>query len=362
MDNLVGVVRAIYKRRKAIILLSFLTAVLTAGFSLLLPNWYEGNTLFYVASPDLAKPSPIGLSESKIEYYGEGEDIDRILTIAESSQLANYLVQHFDLMGHYKIDPENKKAQYKVLKEFSKHYNIVKTKYEALSMSFECVNPILSRDVTNVARDKVNEIAQQLIKDSQKKMLLTYEQNISSKQSRLDTLQTETDSLRNKYGIYDTKTQGQVIAELITTTSANLQKTRSKKDIYAKLGGRYRDSVQVLNAASQAYTGQLENLKEQAKNFNKGISVVSALEQQQEEASAQLALDSERYKSLKSKYNTDFDAVHVVEFASEPVVKNRPRRSMLVIGAGIFSFFILCLGAILIEFYNKINWKSILNE
>ena len=65
--------------------------------------------------------------------------------------------------------------------KLAKRFTLEKTKYDAFRLSIEDKNPILSRDMTNFARDFINTKAQSLIKDTQKKLLLTFEQNISQK-------------------------------------------------------------------------------------------------------------------------------------------------------------------------------------
>jgi len=60
-DNLLDLVNAIYRWRKPIIISCILAAILSVIAALTLPNFYTSKTIFYAASPDLAKPLPIGL-------------------------------------------------------------------------------------------------------------------------------------------------------------------------------------------------------------------------------------------------------------------------------------------------------------
>ena len=200
-ENLAGIVNALYQRKKAIIGITFLTMVLAAGLSLLLPNYYAAETIFYAASPDLAKPSPIGVNEKKMDYYGESEDMDRLFSLALSSELRGKLIQQFNLYDHFKIDKDSKNAEFRIGKKIDQAFTLEKTKYDAFRLSIEDKNPILSRDMTNFARDFINTKAQSLIKDTQKKLLLTFEQNISQKKKDIGVLNIELDSLRNKYEI-----------------------------------------------------------------------------------------------------------------------------------------------------------------
>lgn len=360
-ENLAGIVNALYQRKKAIIGITFLTIVLAAGLSLLLPNYYAAETIFYAASPDLAKPSPIGVNEKKMDYYGESEDMDRLFSLALSSELRGKLIQQFNLYDHFKIDKDSKNAEFRIGKKIDQAFTLEKTKYDAFRLSIEDKNPILSRDMTNFARDFINTKAQSLIKDTQKKLLLTFEQNISQKKKDIGVLNIELDSLRNKYEIYDTKSQGQVIAEQLSKSQSKLQNLASRLDSYQSMG-IYRDSTRILGIQKKALNSQISLLKRQAKNYNAGLASVVSLENQQNEASDQLGIDIERYKLLKSTFETSFDAVHVVEFANKPLRKSRPKRSILVLAAGLAAFLITSLAAIAAVYSKKVNWKEVLRS
>ncbi len=358
-ENLMGIVAALYKKRFHIIGLTILTSIIAAGLSLLLPNYYEAETIFYAASPDLAKPAPMGISETKMDYYGESEDIDRLFSLARSSELRAKIIAHFSLYDHYKIDPDSKYADFNVQKKLKKAFTIEKTKYDALRLAIEDTNPILSRDMTNFARDNINSKAQELIKDSQAKLLKTSQANIELKNLKIEELNQELDSLRNKYSIFDTKSQGEVIASLLTKLQSDLVNVQSRKSSYK---GINQDSVRVLGIREKALERQLSSIKVQAKNYNAGLAKVVSLEKQQTEASDQLGIDKERYKLLKAAYENDFNGVHVVEFAKKPSRKSRPKRSILVVGTAVATFFFLCLGVILLSFYKQIDWKELRSD
>jgi len=86
-DNLIGVLRTLYKWRKPVGYVCLIAAIGSAILSLLLlDNYYQSTTTFYPASSDLAKPNQIfGLATEDVSYYGEEEELDRLMTIAKSS-------------------------------------------------------------------------------------------------------------------------------------------------------------------------------------------------------------------------------------------------------------------------------------
>ena len=136
-ENLLGVISTLLRWRKPIIRICLIAGIGTAIIALFLPNYYQSTTTFYAASPDLGKPEAVGEIERDREIYGEDTDNDRLLTIAQSNEIAGYLIEKFKLYDHYDIDRTNRKSKDKVRKKFRGLYNVEKTKYEAIEISVE---------------------------------------------------------------------------------------------------------------------------------------------------------------------------------------------------------------------------------
>ena len=73
------------------------------------------------------------------------------------------------------------------------------------------------------------------------------------------------------------------------------------------------------------------------------LTVISDLHYQ---ARRQLSYDLERYSQIKAAYNTDIPALQLIAAAETPIMKNRPKRTMLVITATIAAFLFTLLGAL----------------
>src|SRR5690606_37684671 len=114
-DNLLGVLRTLFRWKKAILYLCLAAGVVAAIVVLLVPVYYQATTIFFVASPDQSSPELMfGTSLAEPELYGDESDIDRLLTISESNELVEYLIDSFQLYQHYRIDTANVKAPYYV--------------------------------------------------------------------------------------------------------------------------------------------------------------------------------------------------------------------------------------------------------
>ena len=160
-DNLLGVLKTLFKWKKQIFLVCLIAGIGSVIISLLLPVYFQATTVFLAASPDQAKPELIfGSGTLEGEYYGNENDIDRILTIAESSELFDFLIDTFNLYQHYKIDSTANRAPYRVKKKLAKLYDVAKTKRDAIELSVEDQDKELAAAIANTARRKINEILQ----------------------------------------------------------------------------------------------------------------------------------------------------------------------------------------------------------
>jgi len=357
-ENLLGIISIIYKWRKNIILTCILAAILSVIGSLLLPNYYKSTTIFYAASPDLAKPSPVGLMAADQDFYGEEEDLDRLFSISSSGEVADYIISKYNLYEHYDINPESKKGPFKIRERFNKMYKTLKTKFGALQLSVEDKDPKIAASIANDARTKINDIAQSLIKQSQSQLLETYKINITQKEIISKTLSDSLYRMREKYSIYNTESQGQVYAELLARASASLNDKKARLSVYKNTPG-LRDSVSYLNAAIKGLENQKSSITDQVNWFNKGLAQVMNLEFEQKDMTKQLSVDKERYKQLQATYNTPFNGIHVVEQAEEPVVKSRPKRSIIVLGICFATLIFSILAVLFLESYRKLDWNRI---
>ena len=360
-DNLLGVISTLFKWKKQIIYICAIAAVGSVAISLTLDNYYESYTTFYAASPDQALPEPVGTEATDRKYYGEPEDIDRVLTIAESNEIAAYLINKYNLYEHYDIDSTKRLAPHKVNKAFRSHYNVKKTKYDAIEISVEDKDPVLATNMVNDARQKVEQIAQQLIKNTMEIKINTYKQGIIDKSRELDVIGDTLMAVRNRYGVYNTLTQSEGLSDLIAKTESNLSREKARRGILAGKSSINRDTIAMIDAMISGMEKQLISLNTMRDNFNQGVSKVEVLEQIHEEAREQLSLDKERLKQLDALKNSHINTIFIVEVGEVPLYKSRPKRSIICIAAVFIAFILSVIGILILDVYKDVNWREVTN-
>lgn len=357
-DHLLGVVQTLWKWRKPILIVTLSAAIGTAVISLFMPNYFKATTIFLAASPDMAKPELLfGQGNLRRNEYGDANDIDRLLTIAESSELVDFLVDSFKLYDHYKIDKENPRAPFKVQEKFFSLYKIEKTKRDAIELSVEDKDRALAPRIANAAREKIDALAQQLIKQNQILSIETFNQEIKIKEQQIKILGDTLNALRRNYGLYNTIAQTEALTAQYSEANADLIRHQTRLAILKNTNSVPRDTIVMLNALVKGLESEVKTLDQRMELLNQGIAPINTLEKQYFEGNLSLSQDKERLKIWKAVYDAYIPATILVEHAEVPIVKSRPRRSILVIAAGAIAFIFSAFAALLFDNYT-IDWSA----
>jgi uncharacterized protein involved in exopolysaccharide biosynthesis len=360
-ENLFKLIKIILKNWKFIAVITILGIIGSVGISLTLPNYFRATTSFYAASSDLSNPDVIfGQSNFPIQYYGNANDIDRLLTLAESGELVGHLIDSFDLHSHYNISPDETNALHKVQTKFSNLFEVKKTKLNAVQISIEDLDPEFAATVANEARNKIDHLGQELIRKSNNQLISTYEANIEKKKKALGVIVDSLKYIKNKYGIYNSKAQSEAISEAMTTTKGKLANNRAKYEALKKVPNIPYDTLQYMLASVRGLEKQLDAISgsksgksDGISDFNEGKTKVEYLENEYGSKSWEIINSLERLEKIKIASASEFPTIHLIEEATVPIYKHRPKRSILVIGAAMLAFILSIFAVLVAE-----TWKN----
>ncbi len=357
-DSLIEVIQVLLKWRKTILKIVLATIVISVIAVLLTSVYYESNTTYYVASNDLSMPEPVGNRLKEKSFYGNDDDINRSIAIANSSELINFMVDSFDLMKVYDIDSKSKRAKYAVRLNFLKHYDVKKTKLDAIQLSIESKSPEMAKNMVVAAKNKIAELTKKMVKSVQSKMLATTKNSLREKKRAIDQMSLQLQAVRDTYKIYNVLSQSEALSQDIVSASTQIVKEKARLSVLSKSTGIRRDTLSFIKARiSGLEQGYLET-KKNLELFNRGLSKLVLLESTFKGAVKQYQLDKERYKQLEAALNNDNEVLIVVEKAEVPTIKSRPKRSLIVIGATLAALLFSILGVLILDFYKDVDWKN----
>jgi len=368
-DSLLPILGTLYPYRRMVIRVTLAALVISVIGSLFLHNYYQGKTIFYAASQDLFKPEKVfGGGQTEMYYYGSGEDIDRILTIGNSHEVVDYLIDSFDLWKAYNIKPGTPMSRYKIRKAFRENYNILLTKQDALELTVEDKDPERAASLANAAREKINVLVRSVIRNSQIGIVNSFQSSIHNKEKNMQGTLDTLIYYRQKSGIYDAAAQTELLATRVTEVTNSVEKDKATLSSLESqhLTGKLADTVKVIKARIVGAERELAILNSDdpasnysLKNFNASIGRIQLLENRYVRSFDQIGYDLEKLKLYNSAIDINIPAVHLIEPAEVPLYKSKPKRSVIVLACTIAAFLFSLAAALVMESYKQTDWKGV---
>jgi len=348
--HLLGVLRSLWQWRKPIIYVTLAGTLLAIIISLILPNYFTASTTFLAISPD--QNSIDGIFGKKgggyVEFYGTGDDIDRLMSVAESDALVDYMVEKFGLYEVYDIDSTKAKAPVYVRREFLGLYDVTKTPRDAIELEISDKDPVRSAAMAKAARMKIDEISLSLIRGTQRRSTEGLRGEVKNREKNLADINRRLGVLREQSGVYNTS----ALSEELAARTSNMQESgRGSRDRIAKL------EVQLAGLQSARI-----NLDSQLVRLNKSVGPIDNLEEERKDLNEALSEDRIRLKQFETVLRAEQRALEVVEEAKVPVAKSSPIRSLIVIGSMLFSFIVAVAGVLLIDSGRRYDWDTVFND
>lgn len=356
--------RTLWVWRKTIFILGLLAFLGSILISLLLKNYYQATTIFYAASEEVSKPNKIFGNED-IRYYGNTEDIERVMTIGYSIPCIEYIIDSFDLYRHYKINPDEPRAAYKVKQSFLKHYTLTKTKYNALELSFEDKDKALATRIANAARDKIDQLGSSMASHTHLSLIESYNRTLQDKDQLIRMLDDSLIFLREKYHIFDPKTQSELLSSLVTSVEAAYLKENAKLNslLQQQVNGMRvpRDSITVLRALISGYRIQLDSMTTRDGASRLNINQFNQWRSKLEQLDDLLSKTKEQRNQIILLRDQLVAAVQappatliLVEPASIPLNKSRPKRMIWVLASTAIAVILGLMYIVLFERFKMI--------
>jgi capsular polysaccharide biosynthesis protein len=171
--NLITAIRIILKWKKQIVITVAASGIIAALFSVfVMDEWFLSWATFYPTNQAQNDRAAIFNSEAaaQVEYFGNKADVNRVLTIANSNPVIDFVIDSFHLAQHYDIDVNKPYWKTKVRKKFEKKYEAIKTEHDAVQISLYDTDPKLAAAIVNTVVKKVDELNKEHVNDSKKKV------------------------------------------------------------------------------------------------------------------------------------------------------------------------------------------------
>lgn len=299
--NLIAIIKIWLRWWRHIFIVCAIAGVGSAIVAIIMPSYYKSTSIFYPYNPKLSDPRTLYVKDVNYNIFGKGDDLDRIISIANSSEIHRDMINEFDLFEHYNIDT-GATAMTLALEEFEGNFSIIRNDQGALEVSIYDQDEKLASDMVKIIVGKINYINIETIRKNNQKLLGVYENHMKERQREVKNLQDSLMVLREKYQLF------------VPLSKLSLSDMKSF-------------------------------------STNRGVDEISSMEVQLEHVNIEYVTVKESYTQTKSTLDNFVQSLFIVEEAIPAEKKSKPVRWLIVLSALIIAFFLSTLYAVVIDFY-----------
>lgn len=203
--DLVDITRTLQRRVRYILAITVAAAVLGGIFYLVQKKKYKATTEFFVANPAYTDRHNLFRTDRSqiIDYFGTEDDIDRVIAISKSEQAKMKVIFTTGLNTIYKLDTTKKGNKAKLLMRYTNAFDIKRTEYKNVEVSFTDADPKVAAMVANKAVEVIDDIYTSYYGNIRRHVQQSLSIKLRETDSAIAVLTDSLAVLRDQHGIYD---------------------------------------------------------------------------------------------------------------------------------------------------------------
>ena len=157
--------------RRLFILVAIAAFIVSVAISFTIKPLYRSVVTLYPASSITVPGSSVFGDESTLVTFGDEEATEKILQMLQSDLITDYLVEEYDLLNHYDIDPGARYRYTMLSARMNRNINFRKTEYMSVRISVLDNDPVLASDMANDIAVWVDTTFNRILQDAAIKQL-----------------------------------------------------------------------------------------------------------------------------------------------------------------------------------------------
>ena len=302
--NSVDLLIYIWNKRFLLLAVGFLAAVASIVISILITPMFQASVIMFPStSSSVSKELLVQNYSSRqgVHGFGEEEQAEQLLQILYSEPIRKRIVEEYNLMEHYEINPDGKYPKTELYETYKSNINFRLTEFMSVEISVMDADPEISASIANKISDLVDTVYYDMKKNRSQEALRLVEREFREAENNLKILK---DSL-----------------DILSAEQSRKIQTKKSED----------PAIQILKAISE-----------------NGALYITMLYLVRNEA--QIVADlSLRYKEARLESEKNLPYKFIVEKAYPPEKKAYPKKSLIVIVATFASLLFALIVLIIID-------------
>lgn len=316
----------LWEKRKPLAMITLAGAVLSTIISFTITPKFKSIVIMFPTSGSSVSKSLLSdtyTGRSSIYEIGEEEQAEQLLQVLQSDQLRDMIVNRFDLMKHYEIEPDSKFPKTQLNAEFRSSIKSRLTQYLSVEVEVMDKDPQMAADIANAMAEYTDTIINNMMRERSMQALLLVEKEYKEAEAVMEMINDSLNKIRNMdVNHYETQAEryyegyAKAVVEGDYRAASTLENKIKELSVHGGLYVHLRDRLSI-------ETGRYSRFKQ-------------------------------RYLEAKIEAESNLPQKFMVDYAYPAEKKAYPKKSFIVM-ASTFSAFLM--GIIALIFFENIRKK-----
>ncbi len=363
-DSVWVVLQRLYRGRTLILAVTGFVAVASVVISLLLPNWYRASARVLVpesqgASLSSAILSNLPAAASALLGGGPAGDYTRYLALLTSRNMMEAAVDSFNLITVYETGDEEHPVEEAVEMLRDNVEFEIDMEFDFLSISVLDRDPERAASMANFFVRRLNDMNARLSTEGASNYRRSIEHRYLEARSAIDSVLNATQQFQREHGVYDLPSQTEAFFEQIGAVRRSAMEAEVQYEALRAQYGPDNAQVQAMHevaeAANRKYQAALAGSEQllpvpQSEVPNVARRYVE-LELEGTIQRSILEVLGPLYEQARFQEEREAQAVQVVDHAVPPVLKAKPKRSVICILATLSALLLAAIFVLTYEWW-----------
>lgn len=203
--DLVDVTQTLRNRRRLILIVAVVAAVLGGVFKFIGKKEYKAEASFLMANPLYTDKNNLfqGKQVTFVDYFAGDDDVDRLMSLVESDTVKYVVSRKLGLAEAYGLDMSKPRDAEKLRDIFKDNYKVTRNEYNSCVLAYTDTDPVRAAAVVNECVKTIEEIFRSYYVAQRKKVIISLQGKIAEMDSTISVLTDTLATMRDKYKIYD---------------------------------------------------------------------------------------------------------------------------------------------------------------
>jgi capsular polysaccharide biosynthesis protein len=188
----------IWKKRTILIVVGLIAGIASIIISLLITPMFQSSVIMFPASNasisrDLLSQNYSG--SQNVHGFGEEEQAEQLLQILNSEPIRSRIIQKYDLMEHYEIQPDEKYPLTRLYEQYKSNINFRLTEYMSVEISVMDKDPEYAANIANDISNLVDTVYNRMMKERAREAFRLVEKEYMEAAQNLETLRDSMNQL-----------------------------------------------------------------------------------------------------------------------------------------------------------------------